>query len=146
MSTAATSFGLGLGLALLLGFAGSPVAQKGPGGSGPGPGPGGHHRMISREALEGPPAPGVLRDSIGLTGDQFQRYTQRYAGHMAATGSVRDSLRTAMRSMRATFESGDRSGARSRHDALDRQAKELSKRDQEFEKALRQDLSKEQQK
>jgi alkanesulfonate monooxygenase SsuD/methylene tetrahydromethanopterin reductase-like flavin-dependent oxidoreductase (luciferase family) len=102
--------------------------------------------MISRWALEGPPAPAVLRDSIGLTGEQLQRYAQRYASHMATTGSARDSLRTTIRSMRAAFESGDRSGARSRHDTLDRQAEELSKRDQEFEKALRQDLSKDQRK
>jgi hypothetical protein len=38
--------------------------------------------------------------------------------------------------MRAAFESGDRSEARSRRDGLERQSKELAKRDKEFEKEL----------
>jgi hypothetical protein len=147
---------LGLTFTLLLGIAGSPFAQSGPGGYGPGPGAGpggggmrhggGPHREISREALEAPPAPAILRDSIGLGGDQLQRYAQRYSNYMAETGPVRDSLRTSMRAMRAAFESGDRSEARSRRDGLERQSNELVKRDKEFEKMLKQDLSKDQQK
>jgi hypothetical protein len=149
---------LGLTLALLIGVAGSPFAQSAPGGYGPGPGQGpggggmrhrgggGQHRMISSEALEGPPAPAILHDSIGLSGDQLQRYSQQYSNYTAETRPVRDSLRTSMQAMRAAFESGDRSEARGRRDALERQAQELKKRDKEFEKVLKEDLTKDQQK
>jgi hypothetical protein len=149
---------LGLTLALLIGVAGSPFAQSAPGGYGPGPGQGpggggmrhrgggGQHRMISPEALEGPPAPAILHDSIGLSGDQLQRYSQQYSNYTAETRPVRDSLRTSMQAMRAAFESGDRSEARGRRDALERQAQELKKRDKEFEKVLKEDLTKDQQK
>ena len=147
---------LGLTLALLIGVAGSPFAQSAPGGYGPGPGQGpggggmrhggGQHRMISPEALEGPPTPAILHDSIGLSGDQLQRYSQRYSNYTAETGPVRDSLRASVQAMRAAFESGDRSEARSRHDALERQSQELTKKDKEFEKVLKEGLTKDQQK
>ena len=147
---------LGLTLALLIGVAGSPFAQSAPGGYGPGQGQGpggggmrhggGQHRMISPEALEGPPAPAILHDSIGLSGDQLQRYSQRYSNYTAETGPVRDSLRASVQAMRAAFESGDRSEARSRHDALERQSQELTKKDKEFEKVLKEGLTKDQQK
>ena len=106
----------------------------------------GQHSMISREVLDGPPAPAVLRDSIGLAGDQLQHYSQQYSNYTAQTAPARDCLRTAMREMRASFQNGDRSGARDRHDSLSRQASDLSKRDKDFEKVLKQDLSKDQQK
>jgi hypothetical protein len=148
--------GLGLTLALLLGIAGSPFAQSGPGGYGPGPGPGpggggmrhsgGGHQMLSAETLEGPPAPAILHDSIGVSGDQLQLYARRYSNYTAETGPVRDSLRTSMQAMRAAFESGDRSEARSRRDALRRQSQELAKKDKEFEKVLKEGLTKDQQK
>ena len=146
---------LGLTLALLLGIAGSPFAQSAPGGYEPGPGQGpgcgmrhggGQHRMISSEALEGPPAPAILHDSIGLSGDPLQRYSQRYSSYTAETGPIRDSLRASVQAMRAAFESGDRSEARGRRDALERQAQELTKRDKEFEKVLKEDLTKDQRK
>jgi hypothetical protein len=144
---------LGLTLALLLGIAGPTLAQGGPGGYGPGPAPSsgmrpweGRHRMIARETLEGPPAPAILQDSIGLSEDQLQSYAQRYSGYMAETRPARDSLRTSMQAMRAAFRDGDRSGARSRHDAIQRQSEGLAKRDKEFEKTLKQSLSKDQQK
>jgi hypothetical protein len=147
---------LGLTLALLIGVAGSPFAQSAPGGYGPGPGQGpggggmrhggGGHRMMSSEALEGPPSPAILHDSIGLSGDQLQRYSQQYSNYAAETRPVRDSLRTSMQAMRAAFESGDRSEARGRRDALERQAQELKKKDKEFEKVLKEDLNKDQQK
>jgi hypothetical protein len=146
MSTAGPSVGLGLTLALLLGVTASPFAQSGPGGYGPGPGRVGHHLMIPRGALEGPPAPAILRDSIGLSGDQLERYAQRYSNYMADTRPARDSLRTTARAMRADFESGDRSAARSRRDAIEQQANSLAKRDKEFEKVLKEGLSKDQQK
>jgi hypothetical protein len=101
--------------------------------------------MFSPGVLEGPPAPELLRDSVGLSGSQLQGYTRRYASYVAQTRPGRDSLRTSIEAMRAAFHSGDRSGARSRRDSLSRQAKELSQRDQEFEKTLRASLTKEQQ-
>ena len=102
--------------------------------------------MMSPETLEGPPAPAILHDSIGLSGDQLQLYARRYSNYTAETGPVRDSLRTSMQAMRAAFESGDRSEARSRGDALQRQSQELAKRDKEFEKVLKEGLTKDQQK
>ncbi len=147
---------LGLTLALLLGIAGSPFAQSVPGGYGPGPGQGpggggmryggGGPQRMSRETLEGPPAPAILHDSIGLSGEQLQLYARRYSNYTADTGPVRDSLRTSMQAMRAAFESGDRSAGRSRHDALERQAQELAKKDKEFEKVLKEGLTKDQRK
>jgi hypothetical protein len=152
---------LGLTLALLIGVAGSPFAQSAPGGYRPGPGQepggggmrhggmrhgGGGQRMMSRETLEGPPSPAILHDSIGLSGEQLQRYSQEYSNYTADTRPVRDSLRTSMQAMRAAFESGDRSEARGRRDALERQAQELTKRDKEFEKVLKKDLTKDQRK
>ncbi|HEV2084675.1 MAG TPA: hypothetical protein VGR09_06310 [Gemmatimonadales bacterium] len=148
--------GLGFTLTLLLGIAGSPFAQSGPGGYGPGPGPGpggggmrhggGGRQMMSRETLEGPPSPAILHDSIGLSGDQLQLYARRYSNYTAETGPVRDSLRTSMQAMRAAFESGDRSEARGRRDALEGQSQELARRDKEFEKVLKEGLTKDQQK
>ena len=152
--------GLGLTLAVLIGLAGSSFAQSAPGGYGPGPGQepggggmrhggmrhGGGQRMMSSETLEGPPSPAILHDSIGLSGDQLQRYSQQYSNYTADTRPVRDSLRTSMQAMRAAFESGDRSEARGRRDALQSQAQGLKKKDKEFEKVLKEDLTKDQQK
>lgn len=152
---------LGLTLALLIGVAGSPFAQSAPGGYGPGPGQepggegmrhggmwhgGGGQRTMSSETLEGPPSPAILHDSIGLSGEQLQRYSQQYSNYTADTRPVRDSLRTSMQAMRAAVESSDRSEARGRRDALERQAQELTKRDKEFEKVLKEDLTKDQRK
>jgi hypothetical protein len=144
---------LGVTLVVQLGTAGSSLAQSTPENQGPRPGTraegmhreGGGRRMFSRGVLEGPPAPEVLRDSVGLSGAQLQAYSRRYAAYAAETGPARDSLRASIQAMRAAFHSGDRSGARSRRDTLSRQAKDLSQRDQEFEKALKAGLSKEQQ-
>jgi hypothetical protein len=102
--------------------------------------------MISRELLEGPPAPAILRDSIGLSGDQLQHYSQQYSNYIAETGPARDSLRTAMQGMRADVQKGDRSAARDRRGTVGSQAADLTKRDNQFEKVLKQDLSKDQQK
>jgi hypothetical protein len=107
---------------------------------------GGGQRMMSSETLEGPPSPAILHDSIGLSGDQLQRYSQQYSNYTADTRPVRDSLRTSMQAMRAAFESGDRSEARGRRDALASQVQELKKKDKEFEKVLKEDLTKDQQK
>src|SRR5215210_6047146 len=143
---------LGLTLALQLGAAGSSLAQSTPGKQDTVPGAGtegmhhgGGRRMMSHGVLQGPPAPEVLRDSIGLSGAQLQAYGQRYTAYLAQTRPARDSLRTSIQAMRAAFHSGDRTLARSRHDALSRQAGDLSQRDQEFEKTLRARLNKEQQ-
>ena len=147
------------GLLLLLagGTAGSALAQSASGGYGPGPASeqsegGRHHwghggqRMLTQETLEGPPAPALLHDSIGLSGDQLDRYSQQYSNYMAKTGSSRDSLRTGLRAMRDAFESGDRSQAQGQRDALRKQSQQLVQQDKEFEKLLKQDLTKDQQK
>ena len=148
-----------LALFFLCGFAGSPSAQSGPGGYGAGsdggfrPRGGGHRfgqprsgGMPSLEAIEGPPSPAIMRDSIGVNSEQLQRYSQLYANHSAATQPLRDSLRTTMQAMRAAFESDDRSVGRERHEAVQQQWKELSQRDKTFDKALKDVLTKDQQK
>jgi hypothetical protein len=149
---------LALAVVFLVALAGASYAQGGgPGGYGSGQRHGsggtwgmgprdGEHRMMSRELLEGPPAPAILHDSIGLAGDQLQHYSQQYSNYIAQTRPTRDSLRTQMQQMRAAFQSGDRSAARGRRDVIGTQAADLAKRDKEFEKVLKQDLTKDQQK
>jgi hypothetical protein len=78
--------------------------------------------------------------------EQLERYATRYTDHMAATQPVRDSLRASMQELRAAFESGDRSSVRERRSELQRQWNDLSKRDEEFDKALEDLLSKDQEK
>jgi hypothetical protein len=102
--------------------------------------------MLARARLEGPPAPALLHDSIGLSGDQLDHYAQQYSNYMAKTGSSRDSLRTELRAMRDAFENGDRSQAQGRRDALRKQSQQLAQQDKDFEKLLKQDLTKDQQK
>jgi len=51
-----------------------------------------------------------------------------------------------MQEMRAAFESDDRSVGRERHEAVQQQWKELSQRDKTFDKALKDVLTKDQQK
>jgi hypothetical protein len=155
MSKPATAVSL---FVFLVALAGPSYAQRGgPGGyaSGQGHGSGvtwgmrprdGEHRMMSRELLEGPPSPAILHDSIGLAVDQLQHYSQEYSNYIAQTRPTRDSLRTEMQQMRAAFQSGDRSGATARRGSVGSQAADLSRRDKEFEKVLKQDLSKDQQK
>jgi hypothetical protein len=147
---------VGVTLTLAIGATGSAVAQGAPGEYGPGPASdqdsggmrhwGGGHRMLSRGVLEGPPAPAVLHDSIGLSGDQLTRYSQQYSNYIAETGPTRDSLRVSLRQMHDARQAGDRTQIQSRRDSLRKQAQSLAQRDQEFEKVLRQDLTKEQQK
>jgi hypothetical protein len=129
----------------MVGVAGSPFAQSGPGEYGPGHGSGGHHRMSGRQAIEGPPAPATLRDSIGVSGAPLDRYAKQYSSYMAQTKPARDSLRTTMKEVRAAYESGDHSEAQGRRDAAKPQAEGLAKKDQEFEKSLRDSLTKDQQ-
>lgn len=156
------AFWIGLPLLLLIGVAGSAWAQDGPGGYGPGGGYGMHPRggggghrfgsrggggsMPSAAAIEGPPSPAILRDSVGVSGDPLQRYSQMYANHTAATRPLRDSLRTTIQAMRSAFQSGDRSEAQQRRDAVQQQWKELSQRDKDFDKAAKDVLTKDQQK
>jgi Spy/CpxP family protein refolding chaperone len=102
--------------------------------------------MPSPNALEGPPPPATMHDSIGVTGEHLTRYARLYANHTAATQPLRDSLRTTMKNMRSAFQSGDRSEARTRHQAAEQEWKELSTRDKAFDKALKDVLTKDQQK
>jgi Spy/CpxP family protein refolding chaperone len=144
---------IGLPIILALGsvtpsLAQSPPGEYGPGGPGGGrwnSGGGGGHR-ISSETIEGPPAPAVMRDSIGLSGDQLQRYTTLYTNHVNATKPARDSLRANLQEVRAAFQSGDRSAARERRSAIEGQANDLSKQDKTFDKELKNLLTKDQQK
>jgi Spy/CpxP family protein refolding chaperone len=151
---------IGIPVTLALGVVRSPFAQSAPGGyghGGPGAGRwpsegrmgpprGGEHRLPSPEAIEGPPSPALMRDSLKLDQDQLQRYAQRYGNHMAATRGVRDSLRTTMASIRASFENGDRSAIREQRTTVERQWKELADQDKNFDKGLKDILSKDQQK
>jgi hypothetical protein len=150
-------------VSLGLGFATSAATQYTPdppggygqeGGGRPGCSGGGPHMekrggggdMPSPDKIEGPASPAIMRDTVGLSDEQLNLYATRYAKHMAATQPVRDSLRASMQEIRAAFESGDRSAVRERRSELERQWKDLSKRDKEFEKALEDLLSKEQEK
>jgi hypothetical protein len=104
-----------------------------------------HHNMQRSAALDGPPAPAVLRDSIQLSGKALQQYTQRYESHMASTRASRDSLRASMQAARAAFEKGDRSEAESRREGLEKQWKQLADQDKKFEAGLKDILTKDQQ-
>lgn len=102
--------------------------------------------MPTPSKIEGPAAPAVMHDTIGVTGEPMRRYAVIYDNHMAATGPERDNLRSSMKRMREAFETGGRDAARENRSDLQRQWKDLSKRDQQFEKALKDLLSKDQQK
>jgi hypothetical protein len=143
---------------LILGLVRSPFAQSGPGGYGPGRGmegmhgggrmgpPGGGNRGELLEAIEGPLAPAVLQDSAGVRGKELEEYAQRYASLMAATRPARDSLRTTMQTIRTAFDRGDRAAARDQRQDVERESKVLIDRDKEFEKSLKDLLSKDEQK
>jgi hypothetical protein len=135
-----------VGLPLLLGFgAGVAQAQGSSDPAGDYTGPPHHHNMQRSAALDGPPAPAVLRDSIQLNGKALQQYTQRYESHMASTKASRDSLRASMQAARAAFENGDRSQAQSRREGLEKQWKQLADQDNKFEAGLKDILTKDQQ-
>ncbi len=135
-----------VGLTLLLGLsAGMAQAQGSSDPSGDHAGPPHHHNMQRSAALDGPPAPAVLRDSIQLSGKALQQYTQRYESHMASTKASRDSLRASMQAARAAFEKGDRSEAQSRREGLEKQWKQLADQDKKFEAGLKDILTKDQQ-
>lgn len=102
--------------------------------------------MPTPSKIEGPATPAVMQDTIGVTGEPLDRYAVMYANHVAATGPLRDSLRSGMEGMREAFETGGRDAARERRSDLQRQWNDLSKRDQQLEKALEDLLSKDQQK
>jgi hypothetical protein len=104
-----------------------------------------HHHMQRSAALDGPPAPAVLRDSIQLSGKGLQQYTQRYESHMSATKASRDSLRAGLQAARSAFEKGDPSDAQSRRERLEKQWKELAEQDKKFEAGLKDILTKDQQ-
>jgi hypothetical protein len=137
---------------LAAGLAASAAAQNTPGGYGPGggsrmgPRPGGMSDLPTPSRLAGPPTPAIMRDTVGLSAEQVEQYAVRYGNHMGATRPARDSLRSAMREIRANFENGDRSAAQGRRSGLERQWKELSKRDKQFDKDLKELLSKDQEK
>lgn len=157
-------------LVLVMGLATSALAQYTPGAPQPGatgggtygPGSGGDGgrpmrggrrgppgdagSMPTPSRIEGPATPAIMHDTVGVKGEPMERYSAMYANHLASTGPLRDSLRSSMEEMRGAFQSGDREGARARRSGLERQWKDLSKRDEQFEKAFKDLLSKDQQK
>ena len=135
-----------VGLPLLLGLsAGVARAQGSSDPSGDHAGPPHHHHMQRSATLDGPPGPAVLRDSIQLSGQALQQYTQRYDSHMASTKASRDSLRASMQAARDAYEKGDRSEAQSRRAGLEKQWKQLADQDKKFEAGLKDILTKDQQ-
>ena len=132
-------------LPLLLGLStGVPQAQGGSDPSGDHTHPP-HQHMQRSAALDGPPAPAILRDSIHLTGKGLQQYTRRYESHMSATKASRDSLRAGMQAARLAFEKGDRLEAQSRRERLEKQWKQLAEQDKKFEAGIKDILTKDQQ-
>jgi hypothetical protein len=144
---------VGVPMLLGVGVVSSSFAQSAPGGYGPGPGmermrgggrmgpPGGGHRGDLIEAMEGPLAPAVMQDSVGIGGKVLEDYAQRYSTLMAATRPSRDSLRVTMQTIRTAFDRGDRAAARDQRQDVERQSKLLIDRDKEFEKGLKNLLS-----
>jgi hypothetical protein len=108
--------------------------------------PGGGHGAELIEAIEGPPAPAVMQDSAGVSGKQLEEYAQRYSTLMAASRPARDSLRATMETARTALDRGDRAAARDRRVTVERQSKMLIDQDKDFEKSLKDLLTKDQQK
>ena len=104
-----------------------------------------HGRMIRFGRLEGPPAPGIMRDSIRVSGKELQQYTEQYDSHMAATKPIRDSVRAGMQAVRAAYEKGDREAARAGRGKVQEQWKKLAEQDKKFEENLKNVLTKDQQ-
>jgi Spy/CpxP family protein refolding chaperone len=103
-----------------------------------------HRSMHRMGAVDGPPSPTFMRDSIRVTSKELQQYSQRYQTHMAATKTLRDSVRTSLQSMRAAYEKGDRSEARSGRDTVRGQWKRLAEQDKKFADDLKNVLTKDQ--
>jgi hypothetical protein len=104
------------------------------------------HRMEALEAAVGPASPAILRDTVQLSGAKLDQYTKQYNAYIASTRVMRDSLRNNLQTMRSAFQSGDRSRAGEQRDVAMRQAQDLQKRDQEFEKSVKPLLDQNQQK
>jgi hypothetical protein len=105
---------------------------------------GGRSRLPSPDEVEGPATPGAMQQIVGLDEDHTRRYTQLYEQHMTATKPARDSVRTALQATRDAFESGNIESARPSRDLVVRLWKDVSKRDEEFDKGLKSMLTKDQ--
>jgi Spy/CpxP family protein refolding chaperone len=103
-----------------------------------------HGHQPGHGLLDGPPAPSFMQDSIRLSGKELQQYTQTYQSHMTATKATRDSVRNSMQEVRAAFEKGDRSEARTRRDQVKQQWKQLADQDKKFEDGLKHVLTNDQ--
>lgn len=146
---------LALPLLLLMGLAGSSFAQTTPGDYGPGMDqPGGEHagrrgggeRMVMPTPLEleGPASPDTIGPLLKLTPDQVQHYTRRYNNHMALSKATRDSVRMAVQQMRSALELGDHSATREQRQTVERLWEDLSARDTEFDRGLKDVFTKDQ--
>ena len=112
--------------------------------------PGGGMEFPTQEEVEGPPTPAALKDLIALDEAGSARYTALYTSHMDSTRTVRDSLRSALKWLRDARDNGDREGMRAafRQHGPDvrRLWKDLSKRDEAFDKSTKEILTKDQRK
>ncbi|MGE5091115.1 MAG: hypothetical protein ACM3OH_03000 [Bacillota bacterium] len=111
--------------------------------SGPGGAPA---MMISDEALDGPPTPGMMLQLLTLDERQSATYTRAWDSLMAETKVERDSAHAAVKAMRDGFSGGDRESARANAGVARRLAGDLAKRDQAFDASLKTLLTKDQRK
>ena len=102
--------------------------------------------MISDEALDGPPTPGMMLQLLTLDERQSAAYTRAWDSLMAETKIERDSAHAAVKAMRDGFSGGDRASARSNGAIARRLAGDLAKRDQAFDASLKTLLTKDQRK
>lgn len=102
--------------------------------------------MISDEALDGPPTPGMMLQLLTLDQRQSATYTHAWDSLMAETKVERDSAHAAVKAMRDGFSGGDRASARSNAEVARRLAGDLARRDQAFDASLKTLLTKDQRK
>lgn len=88
-------------------------------------------------ALEGAPDPEFMAGRLELSDEQAARYRQLRDSFMLATKPQRDSADGALQAIRDAFRSGDREAARQNGAALRHLAGDLSKRQEQFEQALK---------
>jgi hypothetical protein len=102
--------------------------------------------MITDEALDGPPTPGMMLQLLTLDERQSAAYTHAWDSLMAETKVERDSAHAAVKAMRDGFTGGDRESARANAGVARRLAGDLAKRDQAFDASLKTLLTKDQRK
>lgn len=104
----------------------------------------GRINLPTPDEVEGPPTPGAMDQVVTFRDNQAAEYTQAYNAYMDSTRQSRDSVRSTMQAMRGSFQRHDRGAARAQAEAVQHSWKELSKRDGEFEKGLKNIFDKDQ--